>query len=182
MPAQRAREDTRREDILRAAYDLAAREGVEALTIRDVATRVGVSHGTVLFHFRRRDELIGAILDRVLQATTELRIPEPVSGLSGIERVHGLLRAEMERVSADPRQFRLLLEYWSLGVRHPSIRRHIVAALDRYRSALQRFVDPMVAGDGIAAVAVSLIQGCALQAIIDPKGFDVHRHVETASR
>jgi TetR/AcrR family transcriptional regulator, transcriptional repressor of bet genes len=182
MPGQRAAEDTRRDDILRAAYEVAAREGVEGLTIRAVATRVGVSHGTVLFHFRRRDELIGAILDRVLRSTMELRIPEAIARLSGIERLHGLLHAEMERVSADPRQFRLFLEYWGLGVRHPAIRRHISAALDSYRNSLQQFVDPVTGGDGIAAVAVSLIHGCALQAVIDPKGFDVHRHIETAAR
>jgi hypothetical protein len=29
---------------------------------------------------------------------------------------------------------------------------------------------------GVAAVAVSLIHGCALQAVIDPKGFDVKQH------
>ena len=42
-------EEKRREAILRAAYDVAARQGLEALTIRAVAARADVSHGTVLF-------------------------------------------------------------------------------------------------------------------------------------
>ena len=34
---------------------------------------------------------------------------------------------------------------------------------------------------GIAAVAVSLIHGCALQSVIDPKGFDVEQHFDAAA-
>jgi hypothetical protein len=29
---------------------------------------------------------------------------------------------------------------------------------------------------GIAGVAMSLLHGCALQSVIDPKGFDVEQH------
>jgi hypothetical protein len=35
--------------------------------------------------------------------------------------------------------------------------------------------------DGLAAVAVSLVHGCALQAVIDPKNFSIRCHVEAAS-
>ena len=34
----------------------------------------------------------------------------------------------------------------------------------------------------VAAVAVSLIHGCALQAVIDPKGFDVKQHFDAAAQ
>ena len=43
MPGKKALEETRREDILRAAYDVAARQGLEALTLRAVAARADVS-------------------------------------------------------------------------------------------------------------------------------------------
>jgi len=53
MPGQKASEAQRREEIMRAAYDVASKQGVEALTVRAVAARAAVSHGTVLFHFAR---------------------------------------------------------------------------------------------------------------------------------
>jgi hypothetical protein len=34
----------------------------------------------------------------------------------------------------------------------------------------------------VAAVAVSLIHGCALQALIEPKAFSVQQHFDTAAR
>lgn len=199
MPGRRASEDDRREDIRRAAYDVAARHGVEALTLRAVAARAAVSHGTVLFYFKRRNELVVSILDRVLQATTVLVIPEAVRRLTRpSERMEALLRAEMERLSGDPRHFRLFLEYWALGVRSPAVRRKVSAALDRYRAAFRIVAAeavaeelshstesesgaPVATSEGLAAVAVSFVHGCALQAVIDPKGFSVRQHFDAAA-
>jgi len=203
MPGQKAPEEHRRKDILRAAYDVAARQGVEAVTVRAVAGRAGVSHGTVLFHFNRRDQLIASLLDSVLDATTVLRVPPEVERLTlPAERLRALLRAEMRRLSSDPRHFRLFLEYWALGVRHAAIRRKVSGALDRYRASFRAAAESFTrdgaskrrrspkppqafgtsAPDGVAAVAVSLIHGCALQALIDPRTFNEQQHFDTAVR
>ena len=201
MVGRKASEETRREDILRAAYDVAARQGLEALTLRAVAARADVSHGTVLFHFKRKSELIASLLDRVLYATAVLRIPDEIRQVARpSERLHALLRSEMDRLSTDPRHFRLFLEYWTIGVRNAPVRQRIRVALDTYRSAFKEIGaevvnaelsqtrgrehqrnDPVTV-DGVAAVAVSLVHGCALQSVIDPKGFDVHQHFAAAAQ
>ena len=190
MPGQKAPEEHRRNDILRAAYEVAAKDGVEALTVRAVAERAGVSHGTVLFHFNRRDALVLSLLDRVLEATTVLRVPPAVERLAQpAARFRALLRAEMERLSGDPRPFRLFLEYWALGVRNAVIRRRVSAALDRYRASFRVIGDAIPrprrarsAADGLAATAVSVIHGCGLQAVIDSGAFSVLQHVDAAAR
>jgi len=202
MPGRKAPEEHRRKDILRAAYDVAARRGVEALTVRAVAGRAAVSHGTVLFHFNRRDQLIASLLDSVLDATTTLRVPAEVERLTRpAERLRALLRTEMERLSSDPRHYRLFLEYWALGVRNAAIRRRVSEALHGYRRAFRDVCEaltreeravPRPSGtrmnglaptpDGLAEVAVSLVHGCALQAVIDPKAFSVQQHFGSAAR
>lgn len=183
MPGQKAPEEHRRKDILRAAYEVAARQGVEAVTVRAVAERAGVSHGTVLFHFNKRDELIASLLDSVLDETTVLRVPADVDRLTRpAERLRALLRGEMERLSSDPRDFRLFLEYWALGVRSAAIRRKVSSALERYRAAFGAAAESFPAPHGVAAVAVSFIHGCALQAVIDPKTFSVQQHFDTAAQ
>jgi TetR/AcrR family transcriptional regulator, transcriptional repressor of bet genes len=202
MVGKKVAEETRREDILRAAYDVAARQGLEALTLRAVAARADVSHGTVVFHFKRKRELVASLVDRVLYATAVLRIPDAIARITRpSERMHALLRAEMDRLSADPRHFRLLLDYWTIGVRNATIRQKIRVALEQYREGFSDLSDGIVNGDfkpsrrrgsqngkgavtatGVAAVAVSLIHGCALQSVIDPKGFDVQQHFDAAAQ
>jgi TetR/AcrR family transcriptional regulator, transcriptional repressor of bet genes len=204
MPGIKVSEETRREDILRAAYDVAARQGLEALTLRAVAARADVSHGTVLHHFKRKSELVASLLDRALYATAVLRIPDNVAQITRpSERLHALLRAEMDRLSSDPRHFRLFLDYWTFGVRNAAVRQRIRTVLEEYRTALKGIAEAVVNGEvaplarrgvakpgatgtvtseGVAAVAVSLIHGCALQSVIDPKGFDVRQHFDAAAQ
>ena len=201
MVGKKASEETRREDILRAAYDVAARQGLEGLTLRAVAARADVSHGTVLFHFKRKQELIVALLDRVLYATAILRVPDDIRQITRpLDRMHALLRAEMERLSSDPRHFRLFLEYWTIGVRNAAIRQRVRVAVETYRTAFKEVAAEAVTAelsgprgrtrqtpdaitiDGIAAVVVSLVHGCALQGVIDPKGFSIHQHFAAAAQ
>src|SRR5206468_6073315 len=62
MPGQKATEATRREQILKAAYDVALRRGIDGLTVRAVAAKARLSHGLVLFHFKRKEQMGLALL------------------------------------------------------------------------------------------------------------------------
>lgn len=184
MPGQKASEETRREQILTAAHAVASRHGIDGLTVRAVAARAKLSHGLVLFHFRRKDELVTALLDRVLATTFVLTISEDVLRLpNALDRFVAVLRQEMDRLARDPRRLRLFFEYWALGSRHGRIRTKVSTSLAGYRAALRTIAEDVLqthparsvgaTPDGLAAVAVSLINGCAVQAMIDPEGFDI---------
>jgi TetR/AcrR family transcriptional repressor of bet genes len=182
MPGRKAPEATRREQILKAAYEVALRKGIDGLTVRAVAAHAKLSHGLVHFHFKRKPQLVFALLDWVLATTTVLHIPADIAGIPRAhDRLRALLRQEMDRLAHEPRRTRLFFEYWALGTRDAAIRAKISAALDRYRAAFQTMTEEMVrteparsagvTADGLAAVAVSFINGCAVQAMIDPAHF-----------
>ena len=106
------------------------------------------------------------------------------------ERLGALLQQELDRLSRDPRGMRLFFEYWALGVRQAVIRRRIGAALERYRAAFRAMAEEMlpaaspngidVTPDALAAVAVSLVSGYAVQAMIDPDHFDTGAYLAAA--
>jgi TetR/AcrR family transcriptional regulator, transcriptional repressor of bet genes len=188
MPGRKASETLRRQQILQAAHQVALRQGIDGITVRAVATRARLSHGLVLFHFKRKDQLVSALLDRVLAATLSLRVAEDVARMGGpLDRLRALLRQEVDRLSGDPPQVRLFLEYWAFGTRHRAVREKISIALDRYRAAFRSLAEevlqaevarfPGVTPEGLAAIAVSFINGCAVQAMIDPDHFDVGEYL-----
>lgn len=188
MPGQKASPTQRRQQILKAAHAVALREGIDGVTVRAVAARARLSHGLVLFHFKRKDQLVIALLDRVLAATLSLRVGEEVALIRDPRaRLRALLRQEVDRVSRDPKQVRLFLEYWALGTRSSAIRGKISTELKRYRLAFRRLAEEVlqaepsrfvgVTPEGLAAVAVSFINGCAVQAMIDPDHFDVGEYL-----
>jgi AcrR family transcriptional regulator len=180
MPGHKETEATRREQILEAAYEVALRRGIDGLTVRAVATRARLSHSLVLFHFKRKDQLGLALLDRVLAGTLSLTVPNEIRTLRRTsERLQALFRQELQRLSEEPRRVRLLLEFWARGGHNAVIRQKISAALERYRTTFHDFGGDVSGGErgrsdkaipaGVAAVAVSLIIGYPVQAMIDPE-------------
>ena len=183
MARNRAPVDVRREQILRAAFEVASGEGIGGLTIRAVAAEAGVSHALVVHYFQRKERLVHALLDWLIETTTVLHMSDEVARLPrAMDRLHALLQQEMERLSHQPRHTRLFFEFWALGARHEEIRARIGAELKRYRAAFRAVMEELleaepgppvpVTADGMAAVAVSWIHGCAVQAMVDPEGFD----------
>ncbi len=182
--ARRLPEEARREQLLAAAFRVACRDGVRRLTVRSVATDAGVSHGLVLFYFGRKDRLVRALLDWLIETTSVLHITEDIARFPRpIDRLHALLQQEMARLAHQPEHTRLFLEYWAFGAQHAAIRARISAELERYRGAFREIMAELlgteggasagVTADGLAAVAVSWIHGCAVQAMIDPRNFDI---------
>jgi AcrR family transcriptional regulator len=183
MRAKRVGEEVRRKQILQAAFDVACREGLSGLTVRAVAAEAGVSHALVLFHFERKERLLHELLDRLIPGTTVLHISEDIARFPDArDRLHALLQQEMARFAHQPQHTRLFLEYWALGAREEKIRARIRLELERYRTAFRpimeelRLAEPTTFGgataDGLSAVAVSWIHGCAVQAMVDPEHFD----------
>ena len=129
MPGRRAPEDARREQIVSAAYAVALRSGIAGVTLRAVAAEAGLSHGLLLFHFKGKAELVGALLDRVLATTVMRHVDGDAAssdgdgdGAGAVERLGAFLRGELERVAGEPRGMRLFFESGALGVHVAGIR------------------------------------------------------------
>jgi TetR/AcrR family transcriptional regulator, transcriptional repressor of bet genes len=188
MPGKRASEAERREQILRGAFEVASREGIGSLTIRAAAAEAKVSHALVIFHFQRKERLVHELLDWLIEATSVLHVSEDVARFPrALDRLHALLQQEMARLSHQPRHVRLFFDYWALGARQETIRARMSAELERYRAAFREIMTELLraepaafhgaTADGLAAVAVSWIHGCAVQSMIDPERFDTDEYL-----
>ena len=183
MPGPKAAEAARREQILKAAHQVALARGIDGLTVRAVAAKARLSHSLVLFHFKRKDQLGLALLDRVLATTLIPPTPAAIRGKNDPrERLLALFHQELRRMSAEPHRVRLLLEYWARGAHNALIRKQIKAGLEAYRAVFRGLAEEALrahAGDagqatpaGVAAATVSLILGYPVQAMIDPAEMD----------
>jgi len=184
MPGRKAPEVARREQILNAAYRVAIRQRLGGLGIRDVAREAGLSSGLVLFHFKTKAALIAGLLEWLLENTSVLR-PDTQSrdARSAGAALCGLVRAEAQRLSADRLRSELFFDFWVAGTRTTRLRAQMRRALAKYRQEFRALAGRWLAAsgapcnrataDGVAAAAVSFVHGCAIQAVIDPAGFDL---------
>jgi TetR/AcrR family transcriptional regulator, transcriptional repressor of bet genes len=188
MRRKTAPEEVRREQILRAAFEVAAREGIAGLTVRAVAGEAEISHALILFHFKRKERLIQELLDWLIATTAALDVSDDVAGLPrALDRLHALLQQEVDRLVREPGRVRLFFEFWALSARDAQIRATIGAELERYRAAFRSIMEELMraepatfaeaTAEGMAAVAVSWIHGCAVQAMNDPAHFDTAEYL-----
>lgn len=190
MPGRKAPEEQRREEILKAAYRVAARERLAGLTGRAVAAEAGVSSGLVFFYFGDRDGLLVALLEWLLEVTVVgPELPALIEGRTPGERMLSAIRRDVERLPRQRERVELFFDYWVMGTRHGEVQRMIRAALERYRVVFRPLAAAVIeaeperyAGvdaDGLAAVAAGFIEGCALQIAMDLEHFDVEAYMRT---
>lgn len=107
--------------------ELVAREGAQALTLREIARRAGVSHGAPRRHFPTHLELLSAIARRGFA-----ELGERVAAVTGDgeadprRRIEELARVYLEFASGNPGMYELmfrhdLLESGRLGLRDTSL-------------------------------------------------------------
>lgn len=182
MPGRRAPEAERRQQLLESAFVVAARDGLDGLTIRAVAAEAGLSHGLVLFHFGSKEGLFHALLNWVLEST----MVRPDEALAAVPPARRLLTA-MDRETAaltDRRAYtNLLFEFWVRVVMDELIRRRIQTAMAAYRADLAPLARDLIAAaperlgmlatTDLATFAGQVILGYAIQQLVDP---DPGRH------
>ncbi len=191
MPGRKAPESVRRDQILLAAYRVAARDRLGGLTIRAVATEAGVSAGLLLFHFESKDGLLIDLLDWMLSHTIvagEFHQRAP-AGMPPIAWLLSIVERDLAHLLKQQERVELFYDYWVLGTRHPVIRRLIRRALHRYRDAFRPAAHAIIAShperyanltaDDLAGVCAAFIEGCATQTILDPSRFNAERAMVT---
>ena len=66
-----------REMIIAAGMQIASRPGSTAVTVRDLGTQLGVDPTAIYRHFRNKDELMPALLDRLITMVATRNVVDP---------------------------------------------------------------------------------------------------------
>lgn len=190
MPGEKLPEPERREAILEGAYRVAVRDRLGGLSMRAVAEAAGVSKGLVFFHFSDRTSLLLALLDWMLARGPRVEVPPELESRTDLHPARRLVELVGHQVAllAERRdRVELFLDFWVLGTGVPEIQDRIRSAFDRYREQFVPYTEAVVSAlpgrfeatgaEGLAAVVVSFIEGCALQLSADPSRFDVDRYM-----
>lgn len=185
MPGQKIAESERKEQILTATMRVATKMGLEKVTGRRVAAEAGISSGSVFFHYKTKNDLLLALLDKLIVwwlTTREIQVSDP--RLQFLELVSSEARVD-EREEID-----LLLEFWILGRKHPEMRLRFQEAMVKYRDKFCLVARQMIQDDNdklsqttpesIAIFASSLIMGNALQMMFAPEPSNSYALVEVA--
>ena len=97
------------QQVLDAARELFAEQGIDAVSMQDIATKAGVSKANVFHHFASKEALYIAVIRACTQYKNAI-IPELIASKAPFEaRLFELLRGQLQHMSDDPRGTRLVI-------------------------------------------------------------------------
>jgi AcrR family transcriptional regulator len=134
---------------LSAAWEVIASHGVEQLSLRDVARRLGVSHQAPYRHFPSRDHLLAEILRQCFTAFSAFLAARP-AGADPHQDLHHLGLAYFAYADEHPLEYRLMFGHpWPTGPDHASVAEAARQAFAILVTALRRVHGPHVAAERV---------------------------------
>lgn len=160
----------RREEILDAAVRVFARKGFAATRIEDVAVEAGIAKGSVYLYFDSRDALLAGAFDSYIARSGQV-LAELGTG-AALDRLTRLVHGTIGLLADHPDHARVLLDVWAAN---PPF--DLAAMYREYRSAIADLLRQAQSDgqlrSGIderhAAVIIGAIEGCLVQALVDPQ-------------
>lgn len=192
VPVNRQAERSERstEALLRAASELIATGGLDAMTFAAIGERAGYSRGLVTARFGSKDGLVDAMIRRTWR---RLRVADrlgPGTGAPGLDQIVDLLDAiatDTRRAETDMRALTVLLLGAAVAPEGPMrdrLRRFDHAIVDELTAAIERGIeDGSVRADldpGTEALHIAgAMRGVAYLWVVDPERFDGATAYET---
>jgi TetR/AcrR family transcriptional repressor of bet genes len=183
--------EERRAELSAAVWRLAARDGLEAVTVRRVAEEAGFSTGAVVHYFADKEELLlfafGTVADRVRArlANAAEHTTEP------LELARAWLVEALPTGREQQAEVRVWFAFLGLALTRPALARAQrltyrawrgrVADLLREaqeRGDVRADVDPAAA----ATALIALVDGLSIQATFEPRALSAARQAELVDR
>lgn len=126
-----------KEACVQAAREVIAEQGVESLSMRDVARKLAISHQAPYRHFASRDHLLAEIMRRCFVDFARHLDARPLTGQPEAD-LQAMGHAYLAYARQKPLEYRLMFGTpWPTPAQHPEIGQHALHAFNRLRENLR---------------------------------------------
>lgn len=124
-----------KEACIQAAREVIAEQGIEGLSMRDVARKLDISHQAPYRHFPSRGHLLAEIMRRCFEDFAEFL--DQNANAHSEDALRGMGEAYMTYAAQKPLEYRLMFGTpWPEPAAHPELVKHAVHAFDVLRKNL----------------------------------------------
>jgi AcrR family transcriptional regulator len=103
-------ETARRAQIVDCAIDAIAELGFAKASVDQIAKRVGVSKGVITYHFPSKEEIVDAVVEKVMAAGRAYMEPRILAETSAAGRLRAYIESDLEFIAAYRKPLIALLE------------------------------------------------------------------------
>jgi AcrR family transcriptional regulator len=167
--------DQRREELIDAAIVVIARDGLPGATTRRITEQAGLALGAFHYAFRSKDELLAAVIERIVDAVAAVlrRVEtQPSDGLAAT--TDALVTGFWEFTESTPELQLAVYELTVHALRDPKLHSLAVQQYERYADAVEQVLERVAGLPGgtsrrdLARFVVATIDGLVLQSLVHP--------------
>lgn len=172
------------EAIIRAAYTTIARKGYNQVSLRDIALEAGVNKSILHYYFKDKDQLILQVLHLLHQKYLEIIRKVIVLPVSIEEKLNEGFREFQKLSKEEPEWFIVTMDLIIQIMQKPESREEVYSLYKETKGLLaESFREAKEAGeiqgdfeeDIVASLIIAVVNGLAMQFVIDNKATDFSR-------
>lgn len=184
--ARKSQAPQKREQIAWALFDCLAENGHENITIKRIAAKAGMPHGVIHYYFEKKDDIVNALMEALTTLYKEKFQSFLGSGKEGSgDNIEKMLHYLVEAFVFDRRLNRVFYNLVQMGFERQGVSAPLRRLLDAYRENISGMFVQAGAGDqsgSLSIMAVAVIEGLALQWMIDHDAIDRQEVWDTVGR
>ncbi|MBN9617177.1 MAG: hypothetical protein BGO25_03075 [Acidobacteriales bacterium 59-55] len=171
----------RKDQILNTAEDVFAERGFDEARMDDIAERSGLSKGAIYWYFKKKDDIIAALLDRVFRRNIESMRAEAARAGSVLDRLAAMGEQTSRDYESMSRLMPIALEFYAVALRQRKVRKHLATMYDEILAIIVPLIEEGIRNgeldDGVdprqaATLLLGIYEGLGLVWAISPKTVD----------
>ena len=183
----------RREQIIEALFQCLAENGHESVTVKDIAKKAGLHYGVIHYYFKSKDEIVSAMAEATILKYNRLLSERAQSIPSASEKLQASLEFLVDEFIFNKRLNRVFYNLVQMAFENKTVRSALRKQLRAYRRSIAEVLEEGAKNGEFkvkdptrsASLMVALIEGMALQWVIEPKALnrdDVRKSIEETIR
>lgn len=149
---RRSKVDVRRREILQTCYELIESDGLEGITLKKIGKKMGVAPSLIMHYFINKEELIGAVVDHMLEKMDSVYIPKLSQFGSARERLDFFLEETISLYIAQSVSDRVWYPCFALSLHDERIRDAFRRAYDRDLRMSRQLLSEYIEEEGLEGV------------------------------
>ena len=172
----------RRDEIVAAAWQAIALDGIDGATMRRIAELAGCATGRLAHYFDSRNDILVAALGKV-HSKASTRMADIAVGIDGMPALRAVLLESLPLDDERRTEWRVWLAFWGVAVVNPDLRAEHERRYIEWRGLLLRLLRrarphlPARAARGEVDLLVALVDGLGIQGVLSPTRATVTRIV-----
>ena len=182
--------DERKIQIINAAEDVFTKKGFDQARMDDIAEETGLSKGTLYLYFKSKDDLIIAILDRMIQREFKQLENLNQDGMSATDAIWKITELLTKDILGWLRLIPIVYQFLALAFRNKYVQLALKKYINRYLDILVPIIQRGVeAGEfrqvdtrEVAIAMGAMIEGTLLLWVYDKSMIEPEKHIHSGMK